>query len=99
MAMEASVDYRLAGNIEYDLSVAQSAASPTSRALKTQILLEFAQAGFIPPQFVLEFGDVPGADEILQRLQAMQQTAQQAAPEQEIGDDYEQKRQMLSNIA
>lgn len=99
LAMEASVNYKLASNIEYDLSVSQSTASPTSRALKTQILLEFANAGFIPPQFVLEFGDVPGADEILQRLQAMQQSAQQQAPEQELGEDYEQKKQMLSQIA
>ena len=100
-SMEKSIDYSLAGNIEYDLSVTQSTATPTYRALKTQILMEFASAGFIPPRFVFEFGDVPGGDEILQRLDAMEQAAQQSqemAAGQPIGEDYEQKKDMLSAI-
>lgn len=92
--MEASVNYRLAGDIRYDLSVAQSQATPIYRALKTQILMDFAAQGFIPPRFVFEFGDVPGADEILQRLDAMQQ----ANADQQIGQDYEQKMQMMTNV-
>lgn len=100
-SMEKSIDYSLAGNIEYDLSVTQSTATPTYRALKTQILMEFANAGFIPPRFVFEFGDVPGGDEILQRMDAMEQAAQQSqemAAGQPIGEDYEQKKDMLSAI-
>ena len=101
VAMEANVNYSLAGNVEYDLSVAQSTATPTYRALKTQILMEFAQAGFIPPKFVFEFGDVPGGNEILQRLNAMEQAAQQTQQQSRsmpVGEDYEQKRQMLSQM-
>jgi hypothetical protein len=100
-SMEKSIDYSLAGNIEYDLSVTQSTATPTYRALKTQILMEFANAGFIPPRFVFEFGDVPGGDEILQRMDAMEQAAQQSqemAAGQPIGEDYEQKKEVLSAI-
>lgn len=85
-------DFSLAGNIEYDLSVIQSMSTPVYRALKTDILMQFAQAGFIPPRFVFEFGDVPGADEILQRLDAMAQENH----EMPIGEDYEQKKQMLT---
>jgi hypothetical protein len=85
-------DFKLAGNIEYDLSVTQSTSTPIYRALKTQILMEFAANGFIPPRFVFEFGDVPGADEILQRLDAM---AQENA-DQPIAPDYEEKKQMLT---
>lgn len=101
VSMEKSIDYSLAGNIEYDLSVTQSTATPTYRALKTQILMEFANAGFIPPRFVFEFGDVPGGDEILQRMDAMEQAAQQSqemAAGQPIGEDYEQKKEVLSTI-
>ena len=101
VSMEKSIDYSLAGNIEYDLSVTQSTATPTYRALKTQILMEFANAGFIPPRFVFEFGDVPGGDEILQRMEAMEQAAQQSqemAAGQPIGEDYEQKKEVLSTI-
>lgn len=86
------IEFDIAGNIEYDLSVAQSQATPVYRALKTDILLQFAQAGFIPPRFVFEFGDIPGADEILQRLDAMAQSAE----DQQVGPDYEQKKQMLT---
>ena len=86
------VDFSLAGNVEYDLAVTQSMSTPVYRALKTDILMQFAQAGFIPPRFVFEFGDVPGSDEILQRLDAMAQESEG----QPIGPDYEQKKQMLT---
>lgn len=86
------VDFSLAGNVEYDLAVTQSMSTPVYRALKTDILMQFAQAGFIPPRFVFEFGDVPGSDEILQRLDAMAQESEG----QTIGPDYEQKKQMLT---
>ena len=85
-------NFRLAGNLEYDLSVAQSTSTPIYRALKTQILMDFAVNGFIPPRFVFEFGDIPGADEIVQRLDAM---AQENA-DQPIGPDFEQKKRMLT---
>ena len=85
-------NFRLAGNIEYDLAVSQSTATPIYRALKTQILMDFAAQGFIPPRFVFEFGDVPGADEIIQRLDAM---AQENA-DQPIQPDYQQKKQALT---
>jgi hypothetical protein len=84
----------MAGNLEYDLAVSQSTTTPVYRALKTQILMEFASAGMIPPRFVFEFGDVPGGDEILQRLDAMQQTAEG----QQVADDFAQKQQMLTQV-
>lgn len=92
MVDTSNTNFRLAGNIEYDLSVTQSTSTPIYRALKTQILMEFAANGFIPPRFVFEFGDVPGSDEILQRLDAM---AQENA-DQQIAPDYEEKKQMLT---
>ena len=86
------IQFSLAGNVEYDLSVAQSTSTPVYRALKTDILMQFAQAGFIPPEFVFEFGDIPGADEILQRLNTMKESVPE---EQQIGPDYAQKKQMM----
>ena len=88
------IDFKIAGNIEYDLAVTQSMTTPVYRALKTDILMQFAQAGFIPPRIVLECGEIPGADEILQKLDAMaQENADQA-----IGDDYQQKLQMMQQL-
>lgn len=94
LASQSSTDFKLAGNIEYDLSIAQSMATPIYRALKTDILMQFAQAGFIPPRIVLECGEIPGADEILQKLDAMAQENS----EQPIGDDYKQKLQMMQQM-
>lgn len=94
LANMSSKDFKLAGNIEYDLSIAQSMATPIYRALKTDILMQFADRGFIPPRIVLECGEIPGADEILQKLDAM---AQENA-DQPIGDDYQQKMQMMQQI-
>ena len=87
------VNFRLAGNLEYDLSVVQSTATPTFRAFKTDILMQFAQAGFIPPRFVFEFGDIPGADEILQRLDAMTQEAEG----QQIEPGYPQAQRVMTS--
>jgi hypothetical protein len=89
----ASVNFRLAGNLEYDLSVVQSTATPTFRAFKTDVLMQFAQAGFIPPRFVFEFGDIPGADEILQRLDAMQQES----ADQQVGPGYAQAQAVMTS--
>lgn len=94
LSMEASVNYRVAGNLEYDLSISQSTATPIYRALKTEILMQFAANGFIPPRFVFEFGDVPGADEILQRLDAMQQSAE----DQSVGADYQDKKALIESV-
>ena len=94
LANQSSVNFRLAGNIEYDLAIAQSMATPIYRALKTDILMQFADRGFIPPRIVLECGEIPGADEVLQKLDAM---AQQNA-DQPIGDDYQQKLNMMQQI-
>lgn len=94
LSMEASVNYRVAGNLEYDLSISQSTVTPIYRALKTEILMQFAANGFIPPRFVFEFGDVPGADEILQRLDAMQQSAE----DQSVGADYQDKKALIESV-
>lgn len=88
-----SVNFKLAGNLEYDLSIVQSTATPTFRAYKTDVLMQFAQAGFIPPRFVFEFGDIPGADEILQRLDAMQQEA----ADQQVGPGYPQAQAIMTS--
>ena len=91
------INFKLAGNLEYDLSVIQSTATPTFRAFKTDLLMQFAQAGFIPPRFVFEFGDIPGADEILQRLDAMTQEMEQRAEGQQIGPGYAQAQKMMQS--
>ena len=87
------LNFKLAGNLEYDLSVVQSTATPVFRAFKTDVLMQFAQAGFIPPRFVFEFGDIPGADEILQRLDAMAQEAEG----QQIGAGFPQAQKMMTS--
>jgi hypothetical protein len=56
-------------------------------------LMQFAQAGFIPPRFVFEFGDIPGAEEILQRLDAMQQEAEG----QEVSPTYPQAQRVMTS--
>lgn len=93
MVDTSSINFHLAGNLEYDLSVVQSTATPTFRAFKTDVLMQFAQAGFIPPRFVFEFGDIPGAEEILQRLDAMQQESQ----DQQIGPGYAQAQRVMTS--
>lgn len=94
---ENQVDFSRASSIEYDLSIAQSTTTPIYRAIKTQILMDFVAKGMLPPRFLFEFGDIPGADEIIQRLDAMQQNAQENP--QQIAPDYDQKKEMFQSLA
>ena len=71
-------------DIEYDLKIKQSADTPVFRAVINQDAKEFLLNGFISFEEYLEIADVPYADKILQRRQARQAEAEQAAEQQPI---------------
>lgn len=69
------------GDIEYDLIIKESSATPVARAVVNQDAKEFLMNGLITFEEYLEIADVPYADKILQGRQARQaevEAAQQA---------------------
>ena len=57
-----------AKNILFDVSVKESASTPVHRMLANDMLMEFWKAGAISIEMLLENGDFPFADSLLQSL-------------------------------
>lgn len=64
-------------DIEFDLSIAESTATPIYRALANDFLMQLFNAGAINVEMLLEHGTFPQADALLQSIRSMQQQIQQ----------------------
>lgn len=91
IAGEAGVDVKgNAGhvrNVIYDINIIQSTTSPTYRAIANDYLIQFWQAGQITMEQLLENGNFPFADGLLQQMKAQQADGQQMGgmPQQQSG--------------
>lgn len=79
-------------DIEFDVNIVEAASSPVYRAFSNDFLLEIWRAGQIDIEQLLEVGDFPFADKLLQsvrakreKLQEQQQTQQQQQIQQPQG--------------
>lgn len=70
-------------DVEFDLSVIESTATPAYRQMANDMLMEIWRSGQLPLEMLLEHGDFPFADELLQSLKSQQ--AQMQAGEQAEG--------------
>ncbi|MBD5219468.1 MAG: hypothetical protein HDS72_04385 [Bacteroidales bacterium] len=66
-------DPRKMSDIEFDLSIIESTATPTYRAMANEFLMEIWKAGQITLQQLLEHGDFPFADNLLQSVKSQQE--------------------------
>ena len=55
---------------EFDLSITESAATPVSRMVANDFLMEIWKSGQISVEQLLEFGNFPFADDLLQSLKS-----------------------------
>ena len=82
-------------DVEFDLSVQESTSTPLFRMMQNEMLMQLFQAGAISVEILLENGNFPNADGILQSIksakeqmqeqqsQMQQQAQQQVPPEQQ----------------
>lgn len=69
-------------DVEFDLSITESTSTPAYRQLANDWLMQLWQAQAISVEQLLEFGDFPFADELLQSIKSQkEQMAQGSAPE------------------
>lgn len=69
-------------DVEFDMSITESATTPVYRQLANDILLQLWQAKAITVEQLLEHGDFPFADELLQSIKAQkEQLAQGQIPD------------------
>lgn len=64
-------------DVEFDLSITESAASPTYRMLANDFLMEIWKTGQISIEQLLEHGNFPFADNLLQSLKSQREELEQ----------------------
>jgi hypothetical protein len=64
-------------DVEFDLSITQSTSTPVYRQIANDFLMEIWRNGQISLQHLLQHGDFPFADELLQSLQSQQEQLEQ----------------------
>lgn len=60
-------------DVEFDLSISESTSTPAYRQLANDILMQLFQSRAISVEQLLEFGDFPFADELLQSIKAQRE--------------------------
>ena len=69
-------------NVKFDLSIVESAATPTNRSRSNEILMKLFEMQAISVEQLLENGDFPFADELLQNIKSQKEQLEQGqAPE------------------
>ena len=70
-------DPRKIRDVEFDLSIVESTTTPAYRALANDILMQLWQAQAISVEQLLEHGDFPFADELLQSIKSQREQLEQ----------------------
>ena len=63
-------------DVEFDLSIVESTATPAYRQMANEFLMEIWRGGQLSLELLLQHGDFPFADELLQSLQSQQEQIQ-----------------------
>lgn len=93
----ATYEPALMQDVEFDLSIVPSAQTPVYRALANDYLMQIFQTGQIGVQQLLEAGDFPFADRLLQTLKAQKEQMAAGEQPQEVPQDLREQVQEASN--
>ena len=85
-------------DVEFDLSVIESTSTPAYRQIANDFLVQIWQAGQITLQQMLEAGDFPFGDALLQSLQAQQAQLAQGQQPGGISPDLAQQVQQSADM-
>lgn len=85
-------------DVEFDLSITESTATPAYRQLANDVLMQLWQAQAISVEQLLEHGDFPFADDLLQSLQSQKEQIQQGQLPQGVSPQIIQKAQQGANM-
>lgn len=74
-------------DIEFDLSIIESSTTPVYRQMANEFLLQIWNAGQITLEQLLEHGDFPFADELLQSIKSQQDNMQRGMAQGQIPEN------------
>ncbi len=86
-------------DVEFDLSIVESTATPAYRQIANDYLVQFWQSGQITLQQLLEVGEFSFADELLQSIKTQQEAMQQNGQVQGVSPELAQEVQQQSDPA
>ena len=84
---EAIYDPAKLSDIEFDLSITESTATPVYRAMQNEFLMQIFQMGQISLQQLLEHGDFPFADGLLQSVKSQQEQLERGETPENISPE------------
>ncbi len=85
-------------DVEFDLSVVESQSTPAYRALVNDMLMQLFQSGAISIEQLLEQGDYPFADSLLQSIKAQKEQLQQGQTPDGMSPELMQQAQQGANM-
>lgn len=84
-------------DVQFDLAIVDSQQTPVYRAIMNDYLMQFLQLGQIGVKELLEVGDFPFADRLLEIINQREQQMQQGQAPQQIPQDIMQQVQQQSD--
>lgn len=85
-------------DVEFDLSITESTSTPAYRQLANDWLMQLWQAKAISVEQLLEFGDFPFADELLQSIKSQKEQIEQGGMPEAISPQLMQQAQQGANM-
>lgn len=86
------------GNLQFDIRIVESTATPTYRAMANDFLMKLFELGQITLQQLLEHGDFPFADGLLQSVNSQQEQLQRGEIPQKISPELMEKAQQGADM-
>ena len=78
-------------DVEFDLSIVESSATPVYRQMANEFLLQIWNAGQISLEQLLEHGDFPFADELLQSIKSQKEQMQSGNIQENVTPELQQQ--------
>lgn len=85
-------------DVEFDLSITESTSTPAYRQLANDWLMQLWQAQAISVEQLLEFGDFPFADELLQSIKSQKEQVEQGGMPEAIPPQLMRQAQQGANM-
>lgn len=85
-------------NIEFDISITESTTSPAYRQMANEWLMQLWQAQAISVKQLLEFGDFPFADELLQSIESQEEQVENGQIPNGVSPQIMQQAQQGANM-
>lgn len=91
-------DPRKIRDVEFDLSIVESTTTPAYRALANDILMQLWQAQAISVEQLLEHGDFPFADELLQSIKSQREQLEQGQVPEGLSPEFAQQARQNADM-